>query len=123
MSVAVELRPGEATGTPLLASKLLAPSMPGRVVERPRLFELRDPASSSLSSLARGISPARTGGGRNLLRSRTGPVGGSSEDRAPIALPSPASLPLYNTTKDLSCRSVRLGRSVATRAGHGTRVR
>jgi LuxR family transcriptional regulator, maltose regulon positive regulatory protein len=31
-----------ATGTPLLASKLAAPSMPGRTVARPRLFALLD---------------------------------------------------------------------------------
>jgi hypothetical protein len=35
----------------------------------------RTPASSSPSSLARWISPARAGGGRSLVRSRTGPPG------------------------------------------------
>ena len=42
MTLAVQRRSDAATGMPLLASKLVAPSMPGRVVERPRLFELLD---------------------------------------------------------------------------------
>ena len=35
-------RRGAGTGMPLLASKLATPSMPGRVVQRPRLFKLLD---------------------------------------------------------------------------------
>jgi LuxR family maltose regulon positive regulatory protein len=42
MTLAVQRRCDEAAGIPLLASKLVVPSMPGRVVERPRLFELLD---------------------------------------------------------------------------------
>jgi len=42
MKAAIPRRPDEATGMPLLASKLVAPSMPARVVERPRLFKLLD---------------------------------------------------------------------------------
>jgi hypothetical protein len=42
MQAAGEHRSGKATGMPVLASKLVAPSMPGRVVERPRLFKLLD---------------------------------------------------------------------------------
>jgi LuxR family maltose regulon positive regulatory protein len=42
MTPAVQRRPAATTGPPLLASKLVAPSVPGRVVERPRLFELLD---------------------------------------------------------------------------------
>jgi LuxR family maltose regulon positive regulatory protein len=42
MKVAVQRRSDEAAGMPLLASKLVAPSIPGRVVERPRLFKLLD---------------------------------------------------------------------------------
>ena len=66
-----------ATGTPLLASKLAAPSMPGRMVARPRLFALLDagverpvtlvaaPAGSGktmlLTSWMSAASPAGTG--------------------------------------------------------------
>ena len=42
MKVAVQRHSDEAAGTPLLASKLVAPFMPARVVERPRLFKLLD---------------------------------------------------------------------------------
>jgi LuxR family transcriptional regulator, maltose regulon positive regulatory protein len=42
MKVAIQRRSDEANGPPLLAGKLVAPSRPGRVVERPRLFELLD---------------------------------------------------------------------------------
>jgi LuxR family maltose regulon positive regulatory protein len=63
MSVAVELRPGAATGTPLLASKLLAPSMPGRVVERPRLLGLLDAAAARPVTLV--AAPA--GSGKTML--------------------------------------------------------
>ena len=42
MKVAAQRHSDEAAGTPLLASKLVAPSMPGRVVERPRLLKLLD---------------------------------------------------------------------------------
>jgi ATP/maltotriose-dependent transcriptional regulator MalT len=46
MQVAEQRRPDEATGMPLLASKLVVPSMPGRAVERPQLFERLDVGSS-----------------------------------------------------------------------------
>jgi LuxR family maltose regulon positive regulatory protein len=63
MSVAVERRRGESSGMPLLAGKLVAPSLPGRVVERPRLFELLDAGVARPLTLV--AAPA--GSGKTML--------------------------------------------------------
>jgi LuxR family transcriptional regulator, maltose regulon positive regulatory protein len=63
MKGAVGARSGEATGMPLLASKLIVPSMPGRVVERSRLFKLLDAGVERPVTLV--AAPA--GSGKTLL--------------------------------------------------------
>ncbi|HSO54513.1 MAG TPA: LuxR C-terminal-related transcriptional regulator [Actinomycetes bacterium] len=63
MKGAAGRRPGEVAGMPLLASKLVVPSMPGRVVERPRLFKLLDTGVERPVTLV--AAPA--GSGKTLL--------------------------------------------------------
>ena len=63
MKGAAGRRSGEVAGMPLLASKLVVPSMPGRVVERPRLFKLLDTGVEGPVTLV--AAPA--GSGKTLL--------------------------------------------------------
>jgi LuxR family transcriptional regulator, maltose regulon positive regulatory protein len=63
MKGAAGRRSGEVAGRPLLAGKLVAPSMPGRVVERPRLFKLLDTGVEQPVTLV--AAPA--GSGKTLL--------------------------------------------------------
>jgi LuxR family maltose regulon positive regulatory protein len=63
MKVAPPRRSDEANGLPLLASKLVAPSMPGRVVERPRLFELLDTGVERTLTLVAALA----GSGKTML--------------------------------------------------------
>ena len=63
MSIAVGRRSDQATGMPVLAGKLDPPSMPGRVVERPRLFKLLDVGVERPVTLV--AAPA--GSGKTLL--------------------------------------------------------
>ena len=63
MKGAAGRRSGEVAGMPLLASKLVVPSMPGRVVERPRLFKLLDTGVERPVTLV--AAPA--GAGKTLL--------------------------------------------------------
>jgi LuxR family maltose regulon positive regulatory protein len=70
MTLGVQRHPDAATGMPLLASKLSAPSMPGRVVERPRLFELLDAGIEGPVTLV--AAPA--GSGKTMLLSSWMPV-------------------------------------------------
>jgi LuxR family transcriptional regulator, maltose regulon positive regulatory protein len=64
MNVVAQRRPdATANGTPLLAGKLAAPSMPGRVVARPRLFALLDSGIEQPVTLV--AAPA--GSGKTML--------------------------------------------------------
>ena len=63
MKGAAGRRSGEVAGMPLLASKLVVPSMPGRVVERSRLFKLLDTGVERPVTLV--AAPA--GSGKTLL--------------------------------------------------------
>ena len=75
---------------PLLASKLVAPSMVGRVVERPRLFELLDAGVEGPVTLV--AAPA--GSGKTMLPTSwmsattpPGPVAWLSLDKATTTRP------------------------------------
>jgi LuxR family transcriptional regulator, maltose regulon positive regulatory protein len=63
MKGAAGRRSGKVAGMPLLAGKLVVPSMPGRVVERPRLFKLLDSGVERPVTLV--AAPA--GSGKTLL--------------------------------------------------------
>jgi LuxR family transcriptional regulator, maltose regulon positive regulatory protein len=63
MKGAARRRSGEVGGRPLLAGKLVVPSMPGRVVVRPRLFKLLDTGVERPVTLV--AAPA--GSGKTLL--------------------------------------------------------
>jgi LuxR family maltose regulon positive regulatory protein len=114
MKAAGERRSGKATGMPVLASKLVAPSMPGRVVERPRLFKLLDAGVEGPVTLV--AAPA--GSGKTLLLTSWMSAGSPPGQVAWLSLDQGDNDPVRFWTYVLAA----LGRSGALPAGSGLEV-
>jgi LuxR family transcriptional regulator, maltose regulon positive regulatory protein len=114
MKAAGERRAEKATGMPVLASKLVAPSMPGRVVERPRLFKLLDTGVEGPVTLV--AAPA--GSGKTLLLTSWMSAGSPPGQVAWLALDQGDNDPVRLWTYVLAA----LCRSGALPAGSGLEV-